>query len=119
MRDEDARQLGRRLAMSQRAADGSALAHADVADLAHRLGEHRGVLGDDDGVLEVDMADQRRQHERPVIELDGALVDAADVDERRGRGVVEHHHGDQALAPGDHVRLVAQLLQLLHRLGPR
>jgi hypothetical protein len=105
--------------VGQRAPDRAALAYAHVADLPYRLGEHRSALGDELGVLEVDVPNQRRENEPAVGELDRALVGPADVDERGRRREVQHHHRNQALAAGDHVGLVAELLEALDRLGPR
>ena len=98
--------------------DRAAVADLRVRDLAESGGEQRQRLGDLGGAFDRPLPYERRQRDRLGAEPRGvqASADAVDVDDVLDLGEPEVQHRHQALAAGQHLRLVAELLQQRERL---
>ena len=94
------------------APDGGAVAHERVGDDAARLGQERAVLAHEGRGLQLRLAHHGAQDEAVARARDAPqLPDAAEVHEVGGLGEAELHEREQALAPGEHLGLRAELFQ--------
>ena len=109
--------------MGDRATDRAAVTHLRVADVAGRVLQQRGVLGEQVGVLDVVVPGERADGDVVAVLADVAQVaEAADVDEHARLRQAQLHQRQQAVAAGDQLGLVAVLAEqadgLLGGAGP-
>jgi hypothetical protein len=100
--------------VAQRADQGPQVAHEGIGDQRSGRPQRAVARTDELGTLDVGSAHQAsnsKAGDRLVFRQRVQSRDAVDVDEERGRGEAKLHEGDQALAPGEHLRLLAVLRQ--------
>jgi hypothetical protein len=114
----DGRVLGGRVGVGQRAADRAPVADLRVADERRDPGQQRHRPGHLCAVLDRRLGGGGAHPQAAVAALDAPqVVDAPDVDEVVEHGQAQGEEGDQALAPGQDLGLVAQLGQGRGRLA--
>jgi hypothetical protein len=106
-RDEGGGVVGRRVRVGDGAAEGAAVAHLGVADIARQ----RGQGGDRSlhlcGRRDLGVGGRRADHQRIAFAPNALkLRDARQGDELGREGEVELHHGEQALAPAQKLGFV-------------
>ena len=70
--------------------------------------------------LDLSLAHERPYPQRPVLALDARqLSDAVEVDQVIEAGQAQGHHGDEALAPGQHLCVLSEVTQQGHDVGHR
>ena len=107
------RQLGRRVGVAQAAADGPAVPDLEVPDPRERVGQERRVPGGERAPLHGALSGHRPDGEAAGPDPDvRQLRDAVEVDQPLGRGEAHVQERDEALAPGEELRLVAVLREL-------
>ena len=121
---DDRGQVGRGIAVRQRAADRAAVPDLRVADLAGRVRQQRDGLGQQRGVLQVAVPGQRADRDVPGRVADVAqLAQPGHIDEHLGLGQPQLHQRQQRVAAGQELGLVAvlggQRQRLVHRGGAR
>ena len=110
--ERDDGELGGRVGVGDRAADGAAVANLEVADELDRLGEERRVGGDRRVTLDRRLASDRADRDLAVLALDAVeLGDAVHVDQMREARQPQCQHRHEALAAGEHLGVVAVLTQ--------
>ena len=109
-------QVGGRIAVDQRAADGPAVAHLLVGDERRRLAD-RAQLG---LALQVGVTRHRADPPLAVLALRAAQArDLAQVHEQRRRRQAQLHQRQQRVPAGQHLGVLAAVAQRLERLVER
>src|SRR5262249_49189502 len=104
--DEAGRQLGRRIAERDRAADGAAVADRRMSDMRHRLGDERRVRGDVWRAFGLRVAHERAELEEAVAPRDAVEPGhAIDVDQEPRLAQPHIERRDQALPAGEDTRV--------------
>ena len=108
--------FGRRVRVRHAATQRAAGTDGVVADVAHGRGEHRRGRGNGRRALDGPMPSERTDRQ-PTVDADASqLGDVVDVDQHRRSGQAQREHGQQALATGQDLRVVAVLGQQLNGL---
>jgi len=103
-----------RIGFHQAAADGAAVAHLKVADLARRLAQHRQLRRDQRRFLDFHVAGHGADAKLAAVFANVTQVrNAMDVDQIFGPGEAEFHHRHQTLAAGQELGVVAVAAQQL------
>ncbi len=99
--------------VTQRAAEGAAVARLAVPDVGERLAQDRAAPADVRGEFEFALARHRARLQRSVRHAHvGELPDPVEVDQVIRRHGAEIHHRHQRLAAGKHARVLARREQI-------
>ena len=103
--------------MRDRPADSAAVADLEVADPRRGLGEQRHGRSDLGTRFDVGIHGACTDDNRAVVATNTPeVLDPRDVDEVREGGEPEGQHRDQALASGEHFRVIAKVRKEPDRL---
>ena len=119
---DDAKIIAGGVGVGQGPAEGATVPDLGVGEVLDRLGDERGVLGDQGVGPDRRVLGHRPDHDRVAVVADAAQrVDPAEVDDHLGRVEPHPEHREQALPAGQDLGLVPELGQggerLLHRRG--
>jgi hypothetical protein len=104
-RNHDRRPIGRRIGMSKAAADGAAVAHGAIGNLACRALEHALEHRGHAAILELCMAHAgAHDHMAGLLRAPAQLLQARNVDEQAWRGEPQVEHRPERLAAGNDFR---------------
>ena len=103
-------QVGRRVAVRERAAEGAAVTDLRIADLAAAARQDRHVLAHQRVVLDVVVAGEAADRDRVAgVAHVGEVGEPTDVDEHRRRRQPQLHQRQQRVAAGEELGVVAVL----------
>ena len=118
--ERDGRVLGGRVGVGDRSAERAAVADLEMADERCGLGEQRHRGGDFGVRLDLGVGGRGPDPAHVGVPFDAAqLGDARDVDQVREHGEAQREHRHEALAAGEHLRVVAEVGEERHGIGRR